>query len=69
MQVQNGAISRWSTTTLATICGVRDWRHNEKHYVEELIAAAHALSACFDGEERGSEADDEDEFVQVQKEK
>ena len=32
VQFMNGAVSRWSTTALATICGVRVRRHNERSY-------------------------------------
>ena len=50
MQDLKGTDSRWSTTTLATICRVRDWRHNGKNNVDEAIAMAHALQAYLDRE-------------------
>ena len=65
MQFMNGTISRF-TTALATICGVRDRRHNERRYVKKAIATAHTMNACINGEEQCSEADDQ-EFAGVQK--
>ena len=61
------AISRWSTTAMATIVGVRDRRHNARSQVEDAILTLHTLSACINGEEQCSEADDV-EFEEGQKE-
>ena len=67
MQFMSGAFSRWSTTALATISGVRDRRHNEQSYVEEAIATADTLNACINGDEQCSEENNE-EFEEAQKE-
>ena len=51
------------------VCGeVRDWRHNENNYVDEAVVMTHALQAYLHGEAKGSEADDDEEFEEVQKE-
>ena len=42
----NGAVVRWCTTALATICGVRDRRHKERRCVDEAIKTVHLLSTC-----------------------
>ena len=67
MKVLSGVISRWSTTALATVWGVRDRRNNETNHVDEALTMAHAPRAYLDGEAQGSEADDDEEFEEVQK--
>ena len=51
------------------ICGEAwDRRHNENNYVDEAIAMTHALQAQLNEEAKGGEANDDEEFDEVQKE-